>query len=70
MKIIDRPYIKRVSFLGGECLAEQNLDGVLDLIKEIRISFPKKTIWLCSAAKTGDDLISSYTEEGEEKYHI
>lgn len=46
MKIIDRPYIKRVSFLGGECLAEQNLDGILDLIKEIRISFPEKTIWL------------------------
>ena len=44
--LIDRPYIKRVSFLGGECLAEQNLDGVLDLIKEIRISFPEKTIWL------------------------
>lgn len=46
MKIIDRPYIKRVSFLGGECLAEQNLDGILDLIKETRISFPEKTIWL------------------------
>lgn len=46
MKIIDRPYIKRVSFLGGECLAEQNLDGVLDLIKETHISFPEKTIWL------------------------
>lgn len=46
MKLIDRPYIKRVSFLGGECLAEQNLDEVLKLIQEIRISFPKKTIWL------------------------
>ena len=46
MELIDRPYIKRVSFLGGECLAEQNLDGVLDLIKEIRISFPEKSIWL------------------------
>ena len=46
MKLIDRSYIKRVSFLGGECLAEQNLDEVLSLIKEIRISFPKKTIWL------------------------
>lgn len=46
MKLIDRPYIKRVSFLGGECLAEQNLDGILSLIKEIRISFPEKTIWL------------------------
>lgn len=46
MELIDRPYIKRVSFLGGECLADQNLDGVLDLIKQIRISFPDKTIWL------------------------
>lgn len=46
LELIDRPYIKRVSFLGGECLAEQNLDGVLSLIKEIRISYPEKTIWL------------------------
>ena len=46
MELIDRPYIKRVSFLGGECLAEQNLNEVLKLIQEIRISFPEKTIWL------------------------
>lgn len=46
MELIDRPYIKRVSFLGGECLAEQNLDDILSLIQEIRISFPEKTIWL------------------------
>lgn len=46
MKLIDRPYIKRISFLGGECLAEQNLDEVLKLVQEIRISFPDKTIWL------------------------
>ena len=75
LELIDRPYIKRVSILGGEPLSEQNLDGVLDLIqtirekypisqnpnsenigksrvledensKEIRISFPQKTIWL------------------------
>lgn len=75
MELIDRPYIKRISILGGEPLAEQNLNGVLSLIKEIRekypisqnpnsenirksmvledknskeirISFPEKTIWL------------------------
>ena len=46
MELIDRPYIKRVSFLGGECLAEQNLDEVLSLIQQIRISFSEKTIWL------------------------
>ena len=46
LKLIDRPYIKRVSFLGGECLAEQNLNEILSLIQEIRISYPEKTIWL------------------------
>lgn len=46
MKLIDRPYIKRVSFLGGECLAEQNIDEVLKLVNEIRNSYPNKTIWL------------------------
>lgn len=46
LKLIDRPYIKRVSFLGGECLAEQNLNEILSLIQEIRNSFPTKTIWL------------------------
>lgn len=63
MKIIDRPYIKRVSFLGGECLAEQNLDGVLDLIKEIRNSFPEKTIWLY----TGYELSEIVKQEQYEK---
>ena len=67
MELIDRPYIKRVSFLGGECLADQNLDRVLELIKEIRISFPEKTIWLytgfcwndimCSFAGLQDDCV-------------
>ena len=46
MKLINRPYIKRISFLGGECLAEQNLDEILSLIKQVRNSFPEKTIWL------------------------
>lgn len=58
MELIDRPYIKRVSFLGGECLADQNLDEVLKLVKQIRISFPEKTIWLY----TGFD-IELLTEE-------
>lgn len=46
LKLIDRPYIKRVSLLGGECLAEQNLDDILSLVQEICISFPEKAIWL------------------------
>lgn len=35
LELIDRPYIKRISILGGEPLADENLDGVLDLVTEI-----------------------------------
>ena len=61
IKLIDRPYINRISVLGGEPLAEQNLDEVLSLIKEIRISFPEKTIWLYSGYNF-DLLNSKYNE--------
>lgn len=58
MKLINRPYIKRVSFLGGECLAEQNLDEVLKLVQEISISFPEKTIWLYTGFCWNDIMCS------------
>lgn len=57
IELINRPYIKRVSFLGGECLAEQNLDEILKLVQEIRISFPDKTIWLYTGY-TWENLIN------------
>lgn len=62
MELIDRPYIKRVSFLGGECLAEQNIDEVLKLVKQIRISFPEKTIWLYTGYKL--ELLSEEVYNG------
>ena len=46
LKLIDRPHIKRVSILGGEPLADKNLNGVLKLINKIRLLFPEKIIWL------------------------
>lgn len=46
LKLIGRPYIKRVSILGGEPLANENLDNVLSLIGEIRDSYTEKAIWL------------------------
>lgn len=46
LKLANRPYIKRVSILGGEPLAEENLDDVLDLVTRIRLSSPHKSIWL------------------------
>ena len=48
IELASRPYIKRISLLGGECLADENLDGVLNLVNKIRLSFPNKSIWIYS----------------------
>lgn len=48
IELASRPYIKRISILGGEPLADKNLDGVLNLVNRIRLLLPEKTIWIYS----------------------
>ena len=47
LSLLKRPYINRISILGGEPLADENLHDVYDLILEIRkvFGFTKK-IWI------------------------
>lgn len=61
LELIDRPYIKRVSILGGEPLAEPNLGEVLSLVKEIREKFPDKTIWLYTGYSI-EDIVNFNTK--------
>lgn len=51
IELASKPYIKRISILGGEPLAEENIDNVLDLVNKIRLSFPQKSIWLYTGYK-------------------
>ena len=51
LDLIDRPYIKRVSILGGEPLARKNIEDVYHLILEIKHKFPNKIIWLYTGYK-------------------
>lgn len=46
IKLANRPYIQRVSILGGEPLTESNLPTIQNLINKIRLLLPEKTIWL------------------------
>ena len=45
---LDKDYISGLTLSGGDPLHEANLDGVLNLVNEIRLSFPNKTIWIYS----------------------
>ena len=53
-KLIDRPFIKRVSILGGEPLANENVNEVYNLIIEIKNNFPSKKVWLYTGYKFGE----------------
>ena len=58
---LSKDYISGITFSGGDPLHEQNLDEVLKLVQEIRISFPDKTIWLYTGYNF-DLLNSKYNE--------
>lgn len=44
--LINREFIKRITIIGGEPLAAENVSEVYKIVDEIRLSFPSKTIWL------------------------
>ena len=52
------------NYINGDPLYENNLDEVLKLVKEIRISFPEKSIWLY----TGYDFDLLNSKYNEYKY--
>ena len=56
MKLVNRPFIKRVSILGGEPLAKENVDDVCNILKQIK----NKTIW----------VYTGYTFETVKNYDI
>lgn len=61
LKLAAKPHIKRISLLGGEPLTDENLNDVLDLVNEIRLSFPQKNIWLYSGF-TWDEVFNGDNE--------
>ena len=75
LELSNRPYIKRISILGGEPLAEENIDGVLDLVNRIRLLSPQKSIWLYTGF-TWEDIFSRIYDKDHivttypEKYQI
>lgn len=46
LKLIETPFIQRVSILGGEPLHPKNVQNVLKIVDEIRVLYPTKNIWL------------------------
>lgn len=62
LELIDRPYIKRVSILGGEPLADENLDGVLDLVTEINKMYNFQKVDSANPCKMGVSEVKNSDE--------
>lgn len=46
IKLMDRPYIKRFTLLGGEPLAQENIETSKEILRVIKETYPNKQVWL------------------------
>lgn len=64
LKKVGRDYIKRVTFVGGSPLCDNNIEAVYDLVQKIRNIYPNKQIWIYTGY-VFEDIINNkfYTKE-------
>lgn len=46
LSLANRPYIQRISILGGEPLADENVETVTGLLQTLKVRYPQKKLWL------------------------
>lgn len=61
-KALEKPYIKGITFSGGDPLYKNNLKDVKRLILKIKENYPNKNIWLYTGY-TYEDIMSGTTED-------
>lgn len=59
---INKEYIDRISILGGEPLADENIKEINSLINELKSIYPDKKIWLYSGY-TWEEIFPSITKD-------
>lgn len=55
-----KPYINRISILGGEPLCDENVEEVNLIIKHLRKLYPQKKIWIYTGYKVDEILFKSF----------
>lgn len=64
MSALDKDFVSGLTILGGEPFEDENLDGVLSVVKECRSRFPQKNIW----CYTGFDFVSDFLNGSGERH--
>ena len=65
VEYMDHDYIEGLSLLGGEPLEEQNQEGLLPLVKEVKKRFPDKNIWCYTGYDFEKDVVGKMAKENE-----
>ena len=53
IQLMKKDYIVRLSILGGEPMDKENIEATYDLVKQVKIKYPKKKIWLYTGYTIG-----------------
>ena len=64
---LSKEYISGITFSGGDPLYLKNVNGVLNLISEIKEKFPTKNIWLYTGYLYEEIMNTAITDELDEK---
>lgn len=62
MQLLEPSHISGLSILGGEPLHPRNRDGVLDLVRQVKLKYPDKSVWIWTGYLWEDvqeDLVDS-----------
>ena len=64
LTLVDRPYIQRVTLLGGEPLVEYNRELVLTILKKVKETYPEDVI-LVTGSLAFANLVKKEITNGE-----
>ena len=62
MSALDKDFISGLTILGGEPFENENLGGVLSVVKECRKRFPRKNIWCYTGFDFANDFLNGNGE--------
>lgn len=63
IELVGRDYIKRITILGGEPLADENAAEVIVLVKKLKAKYPDKDIWVYTGYRYEELLESNLKSE-------
>ncbi len=69
IELADKPYITRISILGGEPLCDENIQKIGQLILKLKTAYPDKDIWLYTGYML-EDILKTQTFNSADKAYF